>query len=124
MGSTELQVLVQVELPLGLPVILAGIRTAAVQIVATEPLGAFFGGSGVGFYLSNGLAVNNTAQVQAAAVLVAGLAAGTELVLVLATRLAVPEGIRRAGRPRRRARHRPSDIGPALPGTLPGGVTV
>jgi osmoprotectant transport system permease protein len=125
MGATELQVLLQVELPLGLPVVLAGIRTAAVQIVATEPLGAFFGGSGVGFYLSNGIAVDNTPQIQAAALLVAALAAGTELALVLATRLTVPEGIRRAGRPpRHRLRTRSSGTAPALPGTLREGVTV
>jgi osmoprotectant transport system permease protein len=125
MGATEAQVLLQVELPLGLPVVLAGIRTAAVQIVATEPLGAFFGGSGVGFYLSNGIAVDNTPQVQAAAVLVAALAAGTELALVLLTRLTVPDGIRRAGRPpRKRLRERSPGTAPAVPGTLREGVTV
>ena len=54
MGSTHRQVLLRVELPLALPVILAGVRTAAVQIVATEPLGAFFGGEGLGAYLAPG----------------------------------------------------------------------
>ena len=48
MGATHRSVMAQVELPLALPVILAGIRTATVQIVATEPLGAFFGGEGLG----------------------------------------------------------------------------
>ena len=97
MGSTDLQVLVRVELPLALPVVLAGVRTAAVQIVATEPLGAFFGGKGLGFYLRQGLAIRDTYQIQAGALLVAAVAIGPELLLVLATRALVPKGIRRAG---------------------------
>ena len=121
MGSTELQVLLRVELPLALPVVLAGVRTAAVQIVATEPLGAFFGGKGLGFYLSQGLAIRDNTQVQAGALLVAAAAMGTEVALILVTRALLPSGIRRAGGPGAAARRRrASDTTPSPSDTLPG----
>jgi osmoprotectant transport system permease protein len=104
MGATETYVLRQVELPLALPVIIAGIRTAAVQIVATEPLGAFFGGEGLGAYLRQGLATRDDIEVQAGALLVAGAALGVELLLLGLGRLLVPDGVRRASRSRRPSR--------------------
>ena len=55
MGFTEREVMLRVELPLAVPVIIAGVRIAAVQIVATEPLAAFFGADGLGAYLAPGL---------------------------------------------------------------------
>ena len=121
MGSTDLQVLLRVELPLALPVVLAGVRTAAVQIVATEPLGAFFGGKGLGFYLSQGLAVRDSNQVQAGALLVAAAAMATKVTLVLVARALVPKGIRRAGGTRQGAvRRRSSDTAASTSDTLPG----
>ena len=101
MGLTHWQVMQRVELPLALPVIIAGIRTAAVQIVATEPLAAFFGGEGLGAYLRAGLARRDFVGVQGGALLVAAVAITTELSLLLAGRLVVPEGIRRSHRARR-----------------------
>lgn len=101
MGSTHREVITRVELPLALPVILAGIRTATVQIVATEPLGAFFGGEGLGAYLRQGLTTREFSQVQAGALLVTAVAVAAELAWIGLARLAVPEGIRRA-QPRRR----------------------
>ena len=98
MGFTSWQVMQRVELPLALPVIIAGVRTAAVQIVATEPLAAFFGGEGLGAYLRAGLARRDFVAVQSGALLVAGVAIATELSLLLAGRLVVPEGIRRTRR--------------------------
>ena len=57
----------RVELPLALPVILTGMRIAAVQVIATEPLGAFFGGDGLGVYLRQGLGNQDFHEVQAGA---------------------------------------------------------
>jgi osmoprotectant transport system permease protein len=105
MGSTHRQVLQRVELPLALPIVLAGVRTAAVQIIATEPLGAFFGGEGLGAYLRQGLSTRDTYQVQAGALLVTAAAVTVELTLVLLARFVVPRGIRAAA-PGRRARRR------------------
>lgn len=105
MGATHREVMRQVELPLALPIVLAGIRTATVQIVATEPLGAFFGGEGLGAYLRQGLTTREFSQVQAGALLVTGVALGAELLWAATARIVVPKGIRLA-QPTRRSRRR------------------
>ena len=80
MGLTHRQVMQRVELPLALPVIMAGVRTAAVQIVATEPLAAFFGSRGPRRLPARpGSAGATSSTVQAGALLVAGVAIATEL---------------------------------------------
>lgn len=79
MGMREGQILRAVELPLGLPLILAGLRTAAVAVVATATLGALVAGGGVGRYIVDGLALQEYERLFAGAVLVALLAIGTEL---------------------------------------------
>jgi osmoprotectant transport system permease protein len=105
MGATHRHVMRQVELPLALPIVLAGIRTATVQIVATEPLGAFFGGEGLGAYLRQGLSTREFSQVQAGALLVTGVALTAEVLWVIASRLVLPKGVRLA-HPTLRARGR------------------
>src|SRR5205807_8950789 len=55
MGMRERRVLLDVELPLALPLIMAGIRTAAVQVVATATLAAILAGGGLGRYILDGL---------------------------------------------------------------------
>ena len=62
MGMSGPQVLLRVELPLALPVILTGTRLAAVQVVATYTLGAVAGGGGLGRYIYDGFATQDTAQ--------------------------------------------------------------
>jgi osmoprotectant transport system permease protein len=104
MGLTHRQVMQRVELALALPVIMVGVRTAAIQIVATEPLAAFFGSEGLGAYLRAGLSRRDFVTVQAGALLVAGLAIATELVLVAGGRVLVPKGIRLSRRPPRTPR--------------------
>lgn len=79
MGMTGSQVLLRVELPVALPVVLAGIRTAAVQVVATATLGAVIGTGGFGRYLIDGIAQRKYEEMFAGAVLVALLAILTEL---------------------------------------------
>jgi len=113
MGFSHTQVMLRVELPLALPVIFAGVRTAAVQIVATEPLAAFFGAEGLGAYLRSGLSTRDFAEVQAGAVLVAGVAIAVELGLILAGRLVLPEGVRRSARTSRAARRLSRQAAPA-----------
>jgi osmoprotectant transport system permease protein len=101
MGFTERSVLLGVELPLGMPLILAGIRVAAVQVVATEPLRAFLGGDGLGRYLRDGLGQNNNSLVLAGALLIAALAVLTGLAFGALGR-ALPQGVRRLQRVIRR----------------------
>jgi osmoprotectant transport system permease protein len=109
MGLTHRQVMQRVELALALPVILTGVRVAAIQIVATEPLAAFFGSEGLGAYLRAGLSRRDFVTVQAGALLVAGVAITTELLLVATGRVLTPKGLRR-----RRRRPTPSPAGPLL----------
>lgn len=79
MGMSGRQVLVRVELPVALPVVLTGLRTAAVQVVATATLGAVVGTGGLGRYLIDGIAQRRYEEMFAGALLVALLAVATEL---------------------------------------------
>lgn len=78
MGMTELQVLLRAELPAGLPIVLAGARTATVNVIATATLGALVAGGGLGRYIVDGLALQEYERLFAGAFLVALLAVGTE----------------------------------------------
>lgn len=78
MGMRELQVLLAVELPAGLPIVLTGLRTAAVNVIATATLGALVAGGGLGRYIVDGLALQDYERLFAGALLVALLAIGTE----------------------------------------------
>ncbi len=94
MGMRERQLLLSVELPLAVPIIAAGIRSGAVQIVATVTLGAIFAFGGLGRYLIDGYAVGDYPQIWGGAVLVAALAIATELIFVLLQRRFTPRGLR------------------------------
>ncbi|MGW0734877.1 ABC transporter permease [Streptomyces sp. NPDC002851] len=74
MGMTGRQLLGRVELPLALPMILGGVRIAAVQLVATATIAALAGGGGLGRVITAGFNLASTPQVVAGAVLVAGFA--------------------------------------------------
>lgn len=98
-GLTGRQVLFGVELPLGAPLIVAGLRIAALQIVATAGLAALVAGGGLGRFIVDGLAVRDYAQVFAGAVLVALLAGVVEGAFSLLQRWATPtHGFRRPTR--------------------------
>ena len=94
MGYRELAQLLGVELPLAVPLIMAGIRTSAVQVVATATLAAFIAGGGLGRYIVDGYATQRYEEMVAGAVLVALLALATELGLSALQRMLVPRGIR------------------------------
>lgn len=94
MGMRGTQVLRLVELPVGLPVILVGIRTAAVQVVATATLGAVVATGGLGRYIIDGIARRQNDEVFAGAVLVALLSIMTELAFTVVGRRATSPGLR------------------------------
>ena len=96
MGMRGRQVLWQVELPVAMPLIMAGIRTSAVQVVATATLAAVVGLGGLGRYLIDGLSQRDLPQVVGGAILVAVLSLVTELVLGRVQSLVVSDGL--AGR--------------------------
>ncbi|MGH2933630.1 MAG: ABC transporter permease [Gaiellaceae bacterium] len=87
MGLTELQILTRVELPLGLPLVLGGIRIAAVFVIATATIAGIAGGGGLGEIMDNPVTYNE-AGVLAAAFCIAGIALATGLLLGLAQRAA------------------------------------
>jgi osmoprotectant transport system permease protein len=94
MGYRERAQLLRVELPLAVPLIMAGVRTSAVQVVATATLAALIAGGGLGRYIVDGLARNDYPRLLAGALLVALLALATELLLAGLERALVPRGIR------------------------------
>lgn len=98
MGFRERQILGRIELPLAIPVIVGGIRSAAIQIIATATLGAIFGSGGLGRFLVEGIAQNNEGMIFGGVVLVAGLALTSELALAILQRLLTPRGVAPAGR--------------------------
>ena len=69
----------RIEIPLALPVIFAGIRTAAVQIVSAATLAAFIGGGGLGELITAGMGVLDMPQLVVGGLAVALLAVATEL---------------------------------------------
>lgn len=88
MGMTGRQLLLRVELPLALPMVLTGVRIAAVQLVATATIAALAGGGGLGRIITAGFNLASTPQVVAGAVLVAVFALAVEAVFVAVERLA------------------------------------
>jgi len=87
MGMRERQVIRSVELPLAVPAIITGVRSAAVQVVATATLGAIFGSGGLGRYLVEGIAQLDDGMTFGAVVLVAALALSVEGAFVVVLRL-------------------------------------
>ena len=93
MGLSEGQILRSIEVPLGLPLMLAGIRTAAVNVVATATLGALVAGGALGRFIVDGLALQEYDQLMAGALLVALLAVVTEVSFGALERATVPPGM-------------------------------
>jgi len=81
MGMTGWQVVRRVEIPVAMPLIMAGIRISAVQIVATATFAAVVSLGGLGRYIIDGLAQRDLTEVLAGAILVAALSLLTELAL-------------------------------------------
>ena len=94
MGMSRLQVMAKIELPIALPVISAGVRTAAVQVVAGATLAAFIGGGGLGDFITSGIALMQLPLLLLGAVPIALLAIGTEILFHRLERALTPRGMR------------------------------
>ena len=92
-GMSEAQLLARVELPVALPVVLAGIRSSAVAIMATAPLMSLVGADTLGTYILAGLDLSDEVQVFAAALLVVVLALLTEVSLAWLERRVTSPGL-------------------------------
>jgi osmoprotectant transport system permease protein len=94
MGLREDQVLRSVELPIAAPLIIAGIRNAALAIIATATLGALVAGGGLGRYIVDGFALQEYPRMYVGALLVALLAVAVEIAFGVVERLIVSKGVR------------------------------
>ena len=94
MGMTGGQLLLRVELPMAMPLIMAGVRTAAVQVVATATLAAVISWGGLGRFVVDGFYQQDYPEMIAGSVLVAVLAILTEVGLGALQRLVVSNGLR------------------------------
>ena len=103
MGMKPLQLFRVVELPLALPLIMAGARTAAVEVVATATLAAYVGYSDLGTFIFSGLALRDDVETFTGALLVALLALGVDLLMAAAGRALTPAGMKAGARTARDA---------------------
>ena len=94
MGMRGRQVLLRLEVPVALPLILVGLRTAAVQVVATATIAAYVGVGGLGRYIFDGQAQQNLSMILGGSLLVVALAVATTLLFAGARRLLVAPGLR------------------------------
>jgi osmoprotectant transport system permease protein len=117
MGMNGREMIWRVELPNAVPLVMAGVRTATVAVVATATLAAYVDSGGLGRYIVDGFRVNDDAKVFAGGLLVALLAIALELLLALLQRALTSPGIRSEAKVRVRtlATDRiPPGLGPAL----------
>ncbi|MFF7985040.1 ABC transporter permease [Streptomyces sp. NPDC007901] len=96
MGMPESRVLFQVELPVALPLILSGLRSASIQIVSTATIAAYVSLGGLGRYIIDGLYQKNYEKVVGGATLVAAMALATLGIFWAVQRLTVSPGVRRS----------------------------
>ncbi len=101
-GMHGWEVFREVELPLAAPIILAGVRNAAVTIVATATLGALVASGGLGRYIVDGLARQETGRLVTGALLVALLSIATEAAFDVLERMVVPSSVRAVRHPETR----------------------
>lgn len=93
-GMTEWQIFWKVEVPLGLPLLVGGLRAATLQVIATVTIAAYVNLGGLGWPIIQGIPLRRFDQVLGGAILVALLALLADMLLALAQRAAVPAGIR------------------------------
>jgi osmoprotectant transport system permease protein len=94
MGMTPWQLVRKVEVPVALPLIIVGLRTGAIFVVATATIAAYIGLGGLGRYIIDGLANSDYGQVAGGALLVVLLALAVQAAFVAVRRFLVPAGLR------------------------------
>jgi len=108
-GMTPMQILWKIEVPLGLPLLIGGIRSAVLQVVATVTIAAYVGLGGLGFALIQGIQTRNAAQILGASIVVVILALVLDGAFALFQRIVVPRGVavQNSSPTRRRTRRAP-----------------
>jgi len=82
-----------VEVPLGLPLLIGGVRSSVLQVVATATLAGYIGGGALGTYIFEGAATRNYGEMLGASILVTALALVLEGIFALIQKLVVPRGV-------------------------------
>lgn len=93
MGMTEWQILWRIEAPLGLPLLIGGLRSATLQVVATVTIAAYVNLGGVGYYIIQGLPLRDFTQILGGAIVVLALALVLDGLFALLQHLVVPRGV-------------------------------
>lgn len=96
MGMTHMQRLWRVEIPLAVPVIMAGVRTAVVMNIGIMAIAAYIGAGGLGTFISRGISQTDSRQLITGALAVSLLAIFVDIILAVLQRWLTPVGIRRA----------------------------
>ncbi len=92
-GMTEWQILTQVEIPLGLPLIVGGIRAAALQVIATATIASYAGLGGLGRIITSGIGLNDYDRILGGALLVTALALTVDGLFAIAQRATATQGL-------------------------------
>jgi osmoprotectant transport system permease protein len=97
MGMSERQILARIEVPLASSILIGGLRTATLQVIATATIGAILGGGGLGRLIFDGMLQGEAGYpaLYAGAILVAGLAIGVDLILAWVQRRLTPRALRK-----------------------------
>jgi osmoprotectant transport system permease protein len=124
MGMSERQILGRIEIPLASSILVGGLRTATLQVIATATIGAILGGGGLGRLIFDGMlqGVVGYPSLFAGAILVSALAIGVDLILAWVQRRLTPRALRV---PRRGGASSPTSVvgGPDIASPVRGGTT-
>lgn len=96
-GMTEAQIILRVETPLAAPLLIGGLRSTALQIIATTTVASAFAFGGLGIYIVNGLTQNDPVQLLSGAILITLLCLAIDGLLSIVQRLVAPRGLSRDG---------------------------
>jgi osmoprotectant transport system permease protein len=106
MGMTEIQILMRIEIPLSLPLIIAGIRAAVLQVIATAVIASYISLGGLGTIISSGIGLNDNDRILGGAILVTGVALVVDGALALLQRLSIRRGSSESGPNKKNVRRR------------------
>ncbi len=118
-GMTEWQIFAKVELPLSLPLVLGGLRSGALQVIATWTVAAILPVGGLGRFLFDGLPVQNYAEMLGGSIIVVVLALVVDGLFALTQKLVVPRGVTAGTVRADRAKDPWRALGVTVPGRQP-----
>jgi osmoprotectant transport system permease protein len=97
MGLRERQILTRIELPLASSIVVGGLRTATLQVIATATIAAYLGGGGLGRFIIDGMGqgIAGQSSIWAGAILVTALAVGVDLLLAWVQTRLTPAALRK-----------------------------